>query len=215
MMKKVIAWLLLLVMVLSLTACGKSGSKADDKAGNGSEVSSDAGGKSDKKDKPSKKDDGYKAAVELLADVQYLGSTDKLEQLAPEAFWTFYESNGMPRSSMLAEAEYAVGDTNYWMKEMYGADFTLSTEITQADEVSDDELSKIAAAFAEQKGIDASWVKAAYTLSVTVTLKGTTTGQEALIVPVVKIQDTWYCADWSIWDEGSYVAFAVEMMVSG
>lgn len=189
MMKKTFALLLVLVALFSFVSCGNGGGGAEE---------------------------GYKKAVELLAEVEYGGATDKLESLAPELFWDYYEKTyAMPRKSMLDEVAWAVEQTNTQLEELYGADFGMAVEITQATEADAELLSKIGAAFAEQKGIEAEKIKGAYTLKAKVTFNGSSTGEEELDLQVVKIEDTWYCAEWYFYDEGGYVVFTVETFVMG
>ena len=187
-MKKILAMLLSAVILLSFASCNGAG---------GSEA-------------------GYKAAVDLLTETQYGGETDKLEKLAPEDFWEFYETSySMPRKSMLDEAAWAVESTNQNYKTVYGENYTASADITEANKADSELISKIGAAFGEQKGIAADRIKDAYTLKVKVTLSGTTSSEEEIEVQVVKIDDSWFCCTWYIYDEGSYVSFAIESFVSG
>ena len=67
-MKKLLAILLALTMVLTLGACG-SGSK---------------------KDKDDKKKDSYKTALENALEFKFNFDTSKTEELAPEAIWNYY-----------------------------------------------------------------------------------------------------------------------------
>lgn len=184
-MKKIIALLLVAVMVLPMAACGG--------AGGGS---------------------GYEAAIDLLVETQYQNGADKLEKLAPEMFWNFYETNyGMPRSSMINEATWAVNANYESLTYSYGENFTAKGEIVSAENYSADDMDKIKSAFAEQKGITKDNLTDAKKVTVKIMINDTL--NEQFEIGVVKIGNAWYCVQIYIWDEGCSVMFFIEGMVSG
>lgn len=192
MMKKVLAVLLVLMMTFSFAACGEG-----EEGGSGS----GSGGKGN----------NYKAAVELLADAMYRGNKDVIESLAPKAVWDYYEQNGMAKDYMKQAAEYVVGANNENYKAQFGADYTVTLEITDSA-VSAADVTRIGEALSEQKGIDKNKVTAAYSLQVKVVFHGTEPGEDAMDIGVVKIDGTWYCVDLQIYDEGVSVGFCLEEM---
>jgi len=180
-MKKLLAFSLVMLMLFGLVACGGGG-----------------GGGTD-----------YKAAVELMINSKYGIVQDKLETIVPAAYWTLYEQNGMPRSSLIDEAKWNINET-YKSYSEYLGDFTATVEITESTKGN---LDKVKAMLEEQKGIKASDVTDAYELKLTVKLTGTSgTASEDATTKVVKISGSWYCVDWMIYDEGGYITFELENM---
>ena len=204
-MKKVLAFLLVLVMMFCVVACceGEETNNGGN-GGNGGNTSQSGG---------NNKGDDYKAAINLFMDVKYKGNEGAIESLAPEAYWAFYETgSGMTRGSMIDEIKYAVKESYESCKYAYGDDFTLTIDFTGETKVSANDLEKITAAFDEQKGIDKSKIGSAYTIDVKLTFSGTETVEEQIQVSVIKVDKTWYCAEWMIWDEGTYATFLIESM---
>ena len=226
-MKKVLAILMVAVMLLSLAACGEdkggnttgSNNAGSNNAGSNNAGSNEGTGGSGAETPPettagNSSASDYTAAVDNLIQVKYNGKSDDLEALAPQSFWSFYENNySMPRDSLINEAKYTVESTKENLKYAFGESFTLTHEITKATEVSADQLSKIAAAFAEQKGVDN--ITAIYVLNIAVSFGGSTPGVEEFEISAARIGDNWYFVEWNIWDEGCYVMFFIEGMVSG
>lgn len=239
-MKKLFAWLLVLVMLLSLAACGSEdnqptkgdegttvGGTQGDTTGNNDTVGGTQGDTAGNDDTVGGKDEDagsdstndatgadYTAAVAELVQVNYNGKADNLEAMAPEAFWTFYETNyQMPRGSMLNEVKYAVGAYKENYGYTYGAGYTVSHTIAEAKEITGDMLTAITAAFAQQKGINK--IDGAYDLLITVNFAGSTNGVEDYPTGVAKIDGSWYFFQYNVWDEGAYVTLYPETMVGG
>ena len=229
--KKVLAILLVAVMLLSLAACGEdkgSNTTGSNNAGNNSAGSNNAGnndvgsnegtGGSNVETSPeattgNTSASDYTAAVENLIQVKYNGKSDNLEALAPENFWKFYESCGMPRSSLINEAKYAVEYMPEELKYVYGEGYTVSHEITNASELTGENFDKVKAAFAEQKGVDN--ISAIYVLNIAASFTGSTSGVEEFEISAARIGDNWYFIEWNVWDEGCYGMFFIEGMISG
>ena len=187
-MKKVFALLLAIAMVFALGACGG-------KSGGG------IGGGSN---------GDYKAAINLFLKVKYENAADKIEDLAPKTFWDFYEDTyNMPRKSMIDEIKYVIEQTEIELIDHFGKGYKMKVTMSQESEVSKDDLSKIAAAFEQQKGIKAADIKGAYKVNVSVAFDGQNAWEE-FTVGAVKIGKTWYAANWDIYDEGTAVRFMME-----
>ncbi len=198
-MKKVFAFLLVLVMAFSFAACGEG----EDDSGGGSGEGSGGG-----------KGNSYKDAVELYVDAMYRGDKAHIESLAPNAFWTKMESGGGSKDYILEELKYVSGAYNENYKNQFGDDYTVTVAITET-KVDGDKLGKLAAAFAEQKGINKDKVTAAYDVVVKITFNGTEPGEDQLDMGVVQIDGTWYCAEWMSYDDVFAVSFALESMLGG
>ena len=236
-MKKALALLLVLVMLLSLAACGSDDAKPTTGDNNnvvGDTQNNDAGnndantdqGNNDAGNNDATTDQGnndagnndaaddYTAAVAELVQVNWNGKADNLEAMAPEAFWSFYETTyQMPRSSLLDEVKYAVGAYKENYGYTYGEGYTVSHTIAEEKEITGDILTAITAAFAQQKGINK--IDAAYDLMITVNFAGSTNGVEDYPTGVAKIDGNWYFFQYNVWDEGAYVMFYPETMVGG
>ena len=193
-MKKVFAFILALSMIFMLTACGGI-----------SEIIDNVGG--------GNTDPGYKGAVELLADVKFQGKVDKIENLAPEAYWAYYESySKMPRSSKIDEVTYTVEMEFAAYQEYLGEGFTYSLTIEERSTYTEAEMGNIKNTLSERFGIDPASVTEAKLLDVDVVMSGNTPYTEAMDVSVVKIGNTWYCAELYLWDEGCEFMFPTDFL---
>lgn len=220
-MKRALAWLLVLVMLLSLAACGKG----DDQSatGNttpaqnqGNNAGTNEGNNGGTEAPPASNEGGssvtdYTAAVDNLIQVMYNGKKDNLEGLAPEDFWKFYEAYGTPRSALLDQAEYTVEDSQLGLQYAFGESYALSYEIKSAEQVDADTLSKIAAAFKQDKGVDG--ITAVYAFHILVSVNGTPIDE--FEVSGAWIKDNWYFITWNLWEGGVYGSFFIEGMISG
>ena len=220
-MKKALAFLLVLVMLLSLVACGGEDNKPT--TGDNNNVIGDTqgnnnndAGNNDANTDTGNNDaaDDYTAAVAELVQVNWNGKADNLEAMAPEAFWSFYETTyQMPRSSLLDEVKYAVGAYKENYGYMYGNGYTVSHTIAEEKEITGDLLTAITAAFAEQKG--SNKIDVADHLMSSVNFTGSTAGVEDYPIAVAKIDGGWYFFQYDVWDEGAYIMFYPETMVGG
>lgn len=206
-MKKIVALFLVLAMLFALAACGKNNESGETGSTNGN---NQTGETENTGDNTSASKTDYKSAVELFANAKYGLATDELVNLVPEAYWQFYELSGMPRSSLVNEAKYAVEQTFGYYSEAFGASFAIAVEINEATGLSASELADIAGLLAEQKGIQTSDVSAAYTIKATLTFTGTSTATEELETNAVMIGDNWYCVGWQMYDGGGYIFFELE-----
>ena len=213
-MKKFLALLLAVLMILSLAACGKD---ADDSGNNnaGNNNASNSAGENNQGGENNQVADTWEAAVERLAKCTAMGDTENLEKLAPEAFWLNYEKSGLPRSSMLDEAAYASEASYAYFQGQLGEDLTYTLNIDSKEDVDAATLATIASCMEEQKGIAADQVTAACKVTATITVKGTAEIPQMLETTAIQIDGQWYCAMVMIWDEGAYVVFEIEMMVGG
>lgn len=224
-MKKLLALLLAIVMVLSLAACGGDEDKnnggnnegANNQGGN-NEGANNQGGNNEggnNQGGESQAQDTYQAAIERLVKCSLMGDLEGLEKLAPEDFWKFYEQTGMPRKSMIDEAAYSCGVMNEAVKEQYGDKVTYTINITAKEDFDAAMMATIAACLKEQKGIPEDKFTAGCQVTADVSLKGNDEGVQTIETAVLQIDGQWYCASAMIWDEGAYVAFEIEMMIGG
>ena len=190
-MKKVFAIVLAIAMMFAFAACGEK---------DGGEGGGEGGGSNG----------NYKAAIDLFLSVKYENAADKIEQLMPETFWKFYEEQTqMPRTTFIDETKYVIGQTQIEISDQFGDDYKLTPTMTEAVKVSADNLKTIAAAFELQKGIKAANIKEAYELNVTIIFNNQYEWED-FDVGVIKIDNTWYCAEWAIYEGGAAVNFLLE-----
>ena len=135
-MKKVIALLLVLVMVMTLTACGKDNTKTDptdDKAAQATGGNGETADKTDPTDSADSNiggnedvvDTTYNSALELYAQVCYKSCTvDMLSKMAPDAFWSFFvASYGMSKEDFLNDGIIWVQEKSNYYKRSYKSKF--------------------------------------------------------------------------------------------
>ena len=130
-MKKLLAILLALCMVMSLAACG-----AEDKDDDKDEKKTEAAESVDKEDKEDKKspEDEFTPAVELYADI-LTGDVSNFEKILPAAMWeALAEGNGVTEDdiiSQLANAYALFGDI------FVDAEIEITDAVSAADEIDD------------------------------------------------------------------------------
>ena len=104
-MKKLLAILLALCMVMSLAACG-----AEDKDEEKEEKKTEAAESVDKEDKEDKKspEDEFTPAVELYADI-LTGDVSNFEKTLPAAMWeALAEGNGVTEDDIISQLANAI-----------------------------------------------------------------------------------------------------------
>lgn len=188
-MKKLLALILAALMLFALAACGDNG---------------EGGGPNG----PAAKDD-YKPALQSFMEAYYGVDTNKLQSAAPASLW---ESN----EYLMNDAKWLAESNHEEMAGLAGEDFTITVKDTSKTDVTGDELAAIKAAFVEQKNIAEGDLKGFICVSASVEIAGSL-GSETISLDanMVKIGDSWYVAEWYVYDEGCYVVFKVETMVGG
>lgn len=206
-MKRLLALLLALVMILALAACGedKKDDGKDDKDKTSDNATKDDGSKTTTPSTPAV-DDSYLEALQLFMDGFYGIDTDNLALAAPESLWAENEYL-MNDAVWLAESNYET------MASLAGEDFTVTIKDSAKSAVSDADRAAVIAAFDEQKGIT---LEDLAIVTATVDIAGSVGSDSVpLEANMVKIDGEWYVAEWYVYDEGCYVMFKVETMVGG
>lgn len=225
-MKKVIALLLVLVMVMTLTACGKDNTKTDptdDKATQATGGNDETADKTDPTNSTDSTDSTtggnedvvdttYNSALELYAQVCYKSCTvDMLSKMAPDAYWSFFvASYGMSKEDFLNDGIIWVQEKSNYYKTTFGQDLTVTIEVQSETAVSDNELNAVKLNLQQIKGIDPATVTAAYALGVNFKIDGIASTEEYQELKAMQIDGNWYLGGWSMEDGYGYTWFEVE-----
>ena len=214
-MKKALAWLLVLVMLLSLTACGGNEDATPTNGNNNVQQEGDATpGNDDNTDTTEAPTQGtpasdYTAKLGKLIDVWYNGDVAALDGLTPDAFWAVYDN----KSGLMYEAEYAVGAYKEEYGYTYGEGYTTSYEVTAKEEFTGDKLTKAIAAFKEQRGFEG--VTAVTNLTIAVTITGSDSAVEERSIAAIEVGGDWYFAEVMDYGDGIVVIMLPETFVGG
>ncbi|MBQ5810066.1 MAG: zinc ribbon domain-containing protein [Clostridia bacterium] len=135
-------------------------------------------------------------AIKNLLDVQYKGKTNKIESLAPKAYWDWLEDEQDMTVEDIIE-EYEDNDTYEemmeYLEEEYGDNVKISYKITEKEKLSKKKLEKIADGLKENYDIAKKSVKAAYEIEVEMTVKGSEDkDDDDAKFYVAKIDGKWY-----------------------
>lgn len=201
-MKKLLALLLALVMILTMAAC--SDSKKDDEKDEKEEKTTQSEEKepaeeqeeseeSEEQEEPQEEAAPYVDELEnyITAMVVAVEKSD-LEKIAPAEVWAvmaedmdaFYENYVEQQEASLEE-----------LMEEYGEDVDVEYEILEETEVTEEELEEAKEYLETTYGIEADSVKEGYILKVQLTTFGSEKEDvEEVELPVLKIGSTWYVA---------------------
>lgn len=201
-MKKLLALLLALVMILTMAAC--SDSKKDDEKDEKEEKTTQSEEKepaeeqeeseeSEEQEEPQEEAAPYVDELEnyITAMVVAVEKSD-LEKIAPAEVWAvmaedmdaFYEKYVEQQEASLEE-----------LMEEYGEDVDVEYEILEETEVTEEELEEAKEYLETTYGIEADSVKEGYILKVQLTTFGSEKEDvEEVELPVLKIGSTWYVA---------------------
>lgn len=135
----------------------------------------------------------YQSVLDTIIDGR-LGDYSDYKDLAPEAYWEWYEDKyDVSIDDKLEEAQENAEDDLEDLKEKYGDDFDVSIEVLREEEIEEKVLSKMADYIEKKYDIDADSVEAAYDL----TMKFTQEGSEYISITtdkaaVMKVDGEWY-----------------------
>ena len=169
-MKKLLAILLSLVMVMCLfAACDKDNDDDDD---------------GEKRGKSS-----YKDVVEtLIMPIEGTFTKKALKDSRPEEYW---EENDLDEE--WENAESVMENTREQMKAYFGGDFEVTYEITDKEQLKDDDLTEIRERLSERFNISEEDIEEVYDLTVELTYTGEDEEvNETANIKAVCIRGTWY-----------------------
>lgn len=135
----------------------------------------------------------YKDAVNNLEGVLN-GKANKIESLAPKAYWTYLEEEEeVELKELKKDFKENYEDAKEELEEEYGKNAKFNIKITDKKKLSKKKVGKIAEAIEDSYDIDEKKVKAAYELEVEMTIKGREDEEEQEMELVsVKIGGKWY-----------------------
>ena len=178
--KRLLAALLAACMCFTLFACGK-----DD----------------DDDDEGSSRKMGYEKAIENCMDVYFKGKFDKLENLAPEAYWDYWYSRGYIGPDELARDYYDFESMQERYEGEFGSRFSAKYKIKESEKISSDDLAEMREIMNEEYDIPKTTVKAGYIILIEFTYQGSY-GKEINREEVyaLQIDGNWYICD----DDGDF-----------
>lgn len=167
-MKKLLALLLAMVMVLCLFAACDSG---------------------DDDDSESKGGNSYEDVVEtLIMPMEGTFTKQALKNSRPEEYW---EENDLDEEWENAEA--VMEDTRERMKDYFGGDFEVAYEITDKEKLEEDDLTEIRERLSARFNISEEDIEEVYDLTVELTYTGEDKEEnETANIKAVCIRGTWY-----------------------
>jgi hypothetical protein len=191
-MKKLLAMLLALGLLLGLAACGVKDKDKDDK--NKSE---------DRSDSP------YMSAVVNVFDVNFMGeiSEKKVEKLAPQEYWEYLEEErNLELKDVVERYEEVWEDKKEDYAQEYGDVWRVAYEVTSEMETSDSKLEKIADELHDKYDIAQSSVKSGYDMNIEMEIIGSEDDEcQEFDFTVVKIDKKWYVL-YCYTDDGEFYA---------
>ena len=137
---------------------------------------------------------GYKKAIDNYLAVNFDGKVSKIDDLAPKAYWEWYEDeNDESIKDIKEEFEDEWDDRKDNLEDEYGKRVRVSYKIKDKDKLSKKKLDKIAEALNDQYDIRENSVKKAYKLELELKIKGSEDDDEDDVeLTAVKIGAKWY-----------------------
>lgn len=155
----------------------------------------------------------YTKAIDNLIEVFFEGKIEKLESLAPAAYWEYMEDEwDMDLDDLSDELEDALEDMMDMYEDEYGDNIKVTYEVAKEKELSEKKVGKIADALEDTYDIDADSVTAVYDLDVELTISGDEDedDDDEVEMSAVKIDGKWYLISYYEYDNEYYVDFMVE-----
>lgn len=191
-MKKLLALLLALVMVLSFAACGSEDDDDDSRSSRRS-----------RKDKTSQEDPqepvsaGYEAAIKRIVNVMSCDiSKNELKKMFPQECWDYFEEEeDMTLDDCYDMISESLKEQKEDLEDEFGKDFEVSYKILGKNDVPEDEMDEFKGIVDEMYGIKASAIGDCYEIELELTISGTEEETDEDSWHVVEIDGVWYIAE--------------------
>ena len=122
------------------------------------------------------------------------GKANKLESLAPKAFWEYMEDeHDVELKDLKEDFEDNYEDALDELEDEYGKNVKFTVKVTDSEKMDKDDVKDIAKAIDKSYDIDKDKIKAAYELELEMTIKGKDEKDEQdMDIVAVKISGKWY-----------------------
>jgi hypothetical protein len=137
---------------------------------------------------------GYKSAIDNYIDVQFHGKAGKIDDLAPKAYWDWYEDEEDESIKDIKEDyEDNWDDRKDALEDEYGKRIRTSYKVKDKDKLSKKKIELIAEALNDQYDIREKSVKKGYEVEIELKVKGSEDDEEEDVdLTVIKIGSKWY-----------------------
>jgi len=155
---------------------------------------------------------GYKKPIDNLIAVTFKGKADKIETLAPDEYWDYYEEEyGVDIRDIIDEYEDEYENELDDLVDLLGEDISVDYEIEDKVKLSNTKVSKIADYLSDKYSIRSNKVKKAYKLEVELTIEGDEDEKTTdMDIYVVQIAGKWYPIEYSSYGGEVKVNFITE-----
>ena len=190
-MKKLLALLLALVMVLSFAACG-SENDDDDRESRKSKKSKETTG-AEKVESGS-----YEDAIELVLKL-YTADLSKsdFEKMLPADMWAYLEDEeGLTADDCYDMVTEDMDEQREYMEELYGKNYTVTYEILNKEKASESEIEEFLETMEEKYGLDPDDFGDAYEIEFSATVSGSEDEEtQEMEMGFVEYKGAWYAAE--------------------
>ena len=136
----------------------------------------------------------YEKAIDNYIDVAFKCKIEKVKNLAPSAYWDYFEdAYDMDIDDLIKELKDSSDDILDALEEEYGKRIKVSYKVTDADKLDKDDLKDVKDALKNRYDIPKKSVTDAYELEIEMKIKGSEDEDEdEMEMLVVKIDGKWY-----------------------
>lgn len=147
----------------------------------------------------------YKQCIDDTLAVLFEGETGKLGDLAPDAFWDYYEERyEMSLKDLKNQLKDYREEMDEEFAEDYGKNWKVSYKVLEEEEMKSRKLGKLADALEEQFDIDAKDVTKGYEVEIELTIKGSEDkDSNEMSIACLQIDGKWYACTYYEYD-GEY-----------
>ncbi len=156
----------------------------------------------------------YSGSVDNFLEATYEGKVDKIERLAPDAYWDDLKDGltGMTLAEVEDAYEKMYTKILEQLEDEIGEFKGISYEIINEAKIEEEKLNEIAEAISDRLDINKDEIKRGYEIDIKYTLKGADDEMvEYDLLEVIKIGSDWYVYDSS---DGTFAADAIVLLAA-